>query len=73
MATSETRIVVTGGGDASPEVLAALVVALTPTAAAPPSGPQAPPAWTRAALLESTGARPFTSASDLAGAAPGAP
>lgn len=49
-------------GHPTPEELAAVVVALTPVAAAPPataeSAATAVPAWTRAALLEGVGGGP---------------
>ncbi len=63
-----------GGGEPSPEVLAALTVALTPVVVDDePAGDLAfdgQPAWVRAALLENVGRRTLVSADDLAGAPP---
>jgi hypothetical protein len=63
------RVEVVGGGAASAEELAALVVALTPVAgpAASPNGPgrRAVPAWTAAALREGVGGAAVVRPSDL--------
>jgi hypothetical protein len=65
------RYVITGGGEPSPEELAALTVALTPVVTdGPASGADAPPAWVRAALMENVGRRPLVSADDLGAATP---
>lgn len=60
-------IVVTGGGDPTPEQVAAVVLALTPVA-----GPSqddepdtVPRGWRRAALIEGVGGRPSASRPDL--------
>lgn len=62
---------VVGGGEPTPEELAALVVALTPVAvpaaAVGDTGADRTPAWARAARLESVGHAPAVSADDLAG------
>jgi hypothetical protein len=65
------RIEVVGGGPVSAEHLAAVVVALTPTAGADVAtpAPTGPPAWARAALLEGVGMLPPTRPSDLQQAA----
>ena len=60
-------IVVTGGGEPTPEQLAALAIALTPVAgddgdAAPDNVPRG---WRRAALIEGVGGRPSASLPDL--------
>jgi hypothetical protein len=70
--TDVPRLVITGGGEPTPDELAALVVALTPTTGADPAGPPAPtvPAWTRAALLEGTGGSQVASPGGLEGLAP---
>ena len=63
-------VVVTGGGEPSPEELAALVVALTPVVVAevademPDTGPRG---WRRAALIEGVGGRAPVSYPDLVG------
>jgi len=57
---------VTGGGTPSDEELAAMIVALTPVAAAAaPEAPRRASGWLRAARLEGVGLRPFTSVDDL--------
>lgn len=66
---ASTRIEVVGGGTATPEQLAALVVALTPVAAADGDGDRRAPAWARAGLLENVGGMRVASPADLA--APG--
>lgn len=69
------RIVVTAGGEPTPQELAALVVALTPVRVSGGAGPEEPtrqegmPPWQRAALLEGCGLRAVASPSDLS--APG--
>lgn len=60
------RYVVVGGGRPTPEQLAALTVALTPTAVPDQAPPDRPGGWARAALLEGVGARPFASPAELA-------
>lgn len=60
-------IVFTGGGEPTPEQLAAVVVALTPVAA-PDHGEEpddVPRGWRRAALIEGVGGRPSASLPDL--------
>lgn len=73
------RYVIVGGGEPTPEELAALTVALTPvTVVADPAeaGDVVDPAyaglppWLRAALQENLGRRPFVSADDLLMAPP---
>lgn len=74
MAADETpdtpRYVITGGGDPTPEQLAAIVVALTPVAAPPQDddGPTSGAAshWAHAAILEGVGHRTFVAMPDLA-------
>ena len=68
-ADTGTRIEVVGGGSATPEQLAALVVALTPVAVADDETVHRPPAWARAALMENIGGMRVASPADLA--APG--
>jgi hypothetical protein len=58
------RFVVVTGGRPSDEELAALVVALTPSAPHEPSE-RPVPAWSRAALLEGTGSLAITRPADL--------
>lgn len=59
-------IVITGGGDPTPEQLAALVIALTPTAGDGDEEPDGVPrGWHRAALIEGVGGRPSASLPDL--------
>lgn len=59
-------IVVTGGGDPTPEQLAALVIALTPVAGDGDGEPDnVPRGWRRAALIEGVGGRPSASLPDL--------
>lgn len=65
----QPKIQVVAGGMPTGEQLAAVVVALTPTQAAPAEQRAGTEGWARAALLEGIGARPFVSASDLAGSA----
>lgn len=63
-AAAQLRVV--AGGTPTPEELAAVVVALTPTGGGDPSGPAPGPApWQRAAMLEGIGGRPATSPADL--------
>lgn len=59
-----TRFEITGGGEPSPEELAALVIALTPVAV-DGDGPAAPPGWLRASLHEGVGARPAVAPGDV--------
>lgn len=57
---------ITGGGEPSPEELAAIVVALTPVAIDEDEGPDdVPRGWNRAALIEGVGGRPSASLPDL--------
>jgi hypothetical protein len=66
--TPSSRIDVVGGGRASAEQLAALVVALTPVAGAvteTADRPPSPPAWTAAALREGVGRATVLRPSDL--------
>ncbi len=59
-------IVVTGGGEPSPEELAAIVVALTPVAGTEDDGrDEVPRGWKRAALIEGVGGRPSWALPDL--------
>ena len=59
-------IVVTGGGEPTPEQVAALVIALTPVAADGEAAPDdVPRGWRRAALIEGVGGRPSASLPDL--------
>lgn len=58
-------IVVTGGGDPTPEQLAALVIALTPAAGGEEEPDEVPRGWRRAALIEGVGGRPSASLPDL--------
>lgn len=59
-------IVVTGGGEPSPEQLAALVIALTPVTGDGTDEPDdVPRGWRRAALIEGVGGRPSASLPDL--------
>ena len=60
-ASVDLRIV--HGGQPGPEELAALVLALTPVAAA--AAPPCEPAWARASRLEGTEARVLVRPSDL--------
>jgi hypothetical protein len=62
---------VVGGGEPTPEELAAVLVALTP-AGGDGGGDGGPttPAWTRAAMLEGVGGRPAASPADLATSLP---
>lgn len=55
---------VLGGGEPTPEQLAAVLVTLTP-AEDGDDGPARTAAWTRAALIEGVGGRPPTSPADL--------
>lgn len=60
------RYQVVGGGAPSPEQVAALVIALTPVAVAPPERAERRVApWAQAALLEGVGGRSLLSAADL--------
>jgi hypothetical protein len=56
---------VVGGGEPTAEELAAVVVALTPTAGAATHLPRRPSAWRRAAMIEGVGGRPPTRPVDL--------
>lgn len=62
-------IVVTGGGEPTPEQVAALVIALAPVAGDGGDGDAAPDevprGWRRAALIEGVGGRPSASLPDL--------
>jgi hypothetical protein len=60
-----------GGGTPPPEVLAALAVALTPSADGADAPAPAVPAWTAAALAEGVGGRTAARPSDLTELAPG--
>ena len=65
--TDAPSIVVTGGGEPTPEQLAAVVLALTPVAG-PDQAPEPDPVprgWRRAALIEGVGGRPSASLPDL--------
>ncbi len=62
--TPPVALRVLGGGAPSPEQLAAVIVALTPTAGDDET-PARPPAWTRAAMIEGVGGRTPTSPADL--------
>ncbi len=65
-AADAPRIEVVRGGEATPEELAALVVALTPTAGEPDVDDRRNRhAWQEAALLEGVGFRPFVSVDDV--------
>lgn len=68
-ASTEPRapsIVVTGGGEPTPEQLVAVVIALTPVAPDPAAAPDdVPRGWRRAALIEGVGGRPSASLPDL--------
>ncbi len=57
---------VVAGGEPTPEELAALVVALTPTGGGDAQGSHGPAPWLRAAMIEGVGGRPPTSPADLA-------
>jgi hypothetical protein len=60
-----------GGGEPTPEELAAVLVALTPVGGDDGGdGSPATPAWTRAAMLEGIGGRPAASPADLATSLP---
>lgn len=63
------RVAVLRGGRPSDEEVAAIVVALTPAAPpaeiSPEADSQATPAWRRAAILESVGGAPLSSAADV--------
>lgn len=64
------RYRIVGGGEPTPEQLAAVVVALTPVVVvdeeqAVPAADTNRPAWQRAALLEAVGARILASPADL--------
>ena len=61
-AAPQVRVV--AGGAPTPEELAALVVALTPTGGGAPAR-RGPVPWRRAAMLEGVGARRPTSPADL--------
>lgn len=62
---------VVGGGEPTPQELAAVLVALTPTGGGgSTSAPDRTPAWTRAAMLEGVGGRPAASPADLPTALP---
>lgn len=61
---SPPRYVVVGGGDPTPEQIAALAVALTPVAT-PQQEPVATPAWLRAGLYEGVGLGIFSSPAEL--------
>ena len=58
-------IVVTGGGEPTPEQLAAVVIALTPVAVDDGDDDNVPRGWRRAALIEGVGGRPSASLPDL--------
>ena len=58
-------IVVTGGGEPTPEQLAAVVIALTPVADGDEGDDDVPRGWRRAALIEGVGGRPSASLPDL--------
>lgn len=60
-------IVVTAGGEPTPEQLAALVIGLTPVAAPDEDDEpdNVPRGWRRAALIEGVGGRPSASLPDL--------
>jgi hypothetical protein len=60
--TPQVRVI--AGGTPTPEELAALVVALTPTGGGQPA-PRGPAPWRRAAMLEGIGARRPTSPADI--------
>ncbi|HEX9889195.1 MAG TPA: acyl-CoA carboxylase subunit epsilon [Nitriliruptorales bacterium] len=63
---SPARIEIVGGGEPTPEELAALTVALVSVAAEQPVDDDiARASWERAALLEGVGFRPFASYTDL--------
>lgn len=62
-AAGQLRVV--AGGTPTPEELAALVVALTPTGGDGPGPAPGPAPWQRAAMLEGIGGRPATSPADL--------
>jgi hypothetical protein len=57
---------VVAGGQPTPEELAALVVALTPTGGGDTQTSRGPTPWLRAAMIEGVGGRPPTSPADLA-------
>jgi hypothetical protein len=61
------RVEVRGGGEPTPEQLAALVVALTPAGGADEPGAARPtvPAWTAAALREGVGRAQVLAPTDL--------
>lgn len=61
-----------GGGQPTPEELAALAVALMPVAVAGDRADAQPSGWLRAALLEGIGERPFCSVDELGLHAPAA-
>jgi hypothetical protein len=63
------RVEVLGGGEATPEQLAALVVALTPASGTDEPGEGRPtlPAWTAAALREGVGRAQVLAPADLHG------
>ena len=61
-----TDFAITGGGEPTPEELAAITVALTPVAVTEDDGPDnVPRGWNRAALIEGVGGRPSASLPDL--------
>ena len=57
---------VLAGGEPTPEELAAIVVALTPTGGGGAQTSRGPAPWLRAAMVEGVGGRPPTSPADLA-------
>ena len=57
---------VLAGGEPTPEELAAIVVALTPTGGGNDQRKRGPAPWLRAAMIEGVGGRPPTSPADLA-------
>ena len=61
-----SRIEITGGGQPSPEELAALTIALQPVAVEVDDRPDPRASWEQAALLEGVGFRPFNSHTELA-------
>jgi hypothetical protein len=67
---TNARIAFVGGGEPTPEEIAAIVVALTPVATPDSGGARRGPAWLRASRLEGTGAPTVSSAADLATRAP---
>ena len=68
--TTTPRYEIVGGGDPTPEELAAIVVALTPVAVEADGSDDRPSGWERAAVWEAVGRRNFTSADDIDAAPP---